>query len=273
MKKILALAASAICLSSLSQADSWTFQGAEREISSTRALKPVKIADAFTLELTLSPKAFDDAKGEGMVCSWGNGYNNGWRLVFTKAKGGYRAAFSLGHEDGKRGGVRFVGTLPTNVWTTLAVTFDGARVDLYRDGVWNATADCPHGFAPARPAQLALGGARCGISFFPFDCSRAELLPRALTADEIAARYMGSVPKSEWTASFRRRTADADLAHGRFDAAAEGYAELYREACLRASPHRAEIAFAYADALAQGGKAEEAKNVCRGIAAATDLPP
>lgn len=273
MKRKLLVTVFALGLSAAARAGAWDFHGAEREISSTRALQPVKIADRFTLEMTLSPKAFDGAKGEGMVCSWGNGYNNGWRLVFTKAKGGYRAAFSLGHEDGKRGGVRFVGTLPTNVWTTLAVTFDGARVDLYRDGVWNATADRPHGFAPARPAQLALGGARCGISFFPFDCSRAELLPRALTADEIAARYMGSVSKSEWPASFRRRTADADLAHGRFDAAAEGYAELYREACRRASPHRAEIAFAYADALAQGGKAEEAKNVCREIAAATDLPP
>lgn len=264
--------ASALCLSLFSQEYSWSFRETEQYTVSARTFPSVALKDAFTLELRLSPMAFKEAKGEGMVCSWGNGYDNGWRLVFTKARGGYRSTFSLGNEDGKRGSVRYVGVLSTNEWTTLTVTFDGAHVNLYRDGVWNATADRPNGYASARPARFVLGGARHGISFFPFDCSRVALLPRALSADEIAARYEASVPESEWTDSFRRRNADADFAAGRFAAAAEKYAVFYRDARKAATPEFSEIGFAYAEALVKSGRSGVAKAVFREIASAADLP-
>ena len=51
MKRKLLVTVFALGLSAAARAGAWDFHGAEREISSTRALQPVKIAGRFTLEL------------------------------------------------------------------------------------------------------------------------------------------------------------------------------------------------------------------------------
>ena len=118
-------------------ARAWNFSGAEQEIGATRNLDASPAPNApFSFEISLCPRSCPGARGEGMVASWGNGYNNGWRLVLSPAHGAYRVHMSLGHADGLRSGARWVGALRTNEWTTLAVTFDGRELRLYRDGAW-----------------------------------------------------------------------------------------------------------------------------------------
>ena len=252
-------------------ARAWNFSGAEQEIGATRNLDASPAPNApFSFEISLCPRSCPGARGEGMVASWGNGYNNGWRLVLSPAHGAYRVHMSLGHADGLRSGARWVGALRTNEWTTLAVTFDGRELRLYRDGAWNAVAVATNGFVRANPASLALGGARHGISFFPFAASRVAADTRAWSAEEVAARFAASVPESDWSPVFRRRMADADFAAGRFAAACSRYASLY--AAATSTPSRAEIALVYAAALDKAGRAGAARDVRRGISSSGDLP-
>lgn len=255
-------------------AQDWVFNGEDREIDSARPLGSCKEANGvFTFEMRVCPKAFEKPKGEGMVCSWGNGYNNGWRIVFRATRGGYRAAFSLGNAEGLRGGVRFSGVLPTNVWTTLSVVFDGRQVNLYRDGVPGGTLLRPQGAAKANPASLVLGGARHGISFFPFACSHVFLEGRALMSEEISSRYSLSVPEEKWNPSFVRHFAELDFQAGRIDSSVSRYRFLYESLCAKGSPARAEIAFAYAEALDKAGRKDDVKAVLSSIASAKDIPP
>jgi hypothetical protein len=262
------------CLWGAIYAQDWTFKGDEAQIDSSRSLGSHKEANGvFTFEMKVCPKAFEKPKGEGMVCSWGNGYNNGWRIVFRATRDGYRASFSLGNSDGLRGGVRFPGVLPIDVWTTLSVVFDGQEVRLYRDGTPGGTLLRPQGAAKANPATLVLGGARHGISFFPFACSHVFLEGRALTSDEIAVRYSSTVSEDKWSLSFVRHLAEQDVKEGRLDSAIKRYRRLYESLCEKGSPARAEIAFAYASVLDKVGRKDESKAVLSSIASAKDIPP
>ena len=274
MLKMAFLPVLSLCgLTARAQWREWEFAAHDRDIVSTRRIGTLdETSGAFTLEIYLCPRAHEDVRGEGMVCSWGNGYSNGWRLTLRAAQGGYTAAFSLGNDDGRRGSARFGGVLPVDVWTSLAVTFDGVRLELYRDGVKCSAASFPHGFKPARPARLDLGGARHGISFFPFLCSRLSIAPRAHTADEMADRYRLAVPRRDWSDAFVRRTADCDFRSRRFADAAAGYGALYRAARAKKSPARAETGIAYADALEKAGRVAESRGILLELAGADDLP-
>jgi hypothetical protein len=255
------------------QAEEWTYTGDDCNIDAARSLGAHNEANGvFTFEMTICPRRCESPRGEGMVCSWGNGYNNGWRIVLKAMRGGYRASFSLGNVEGLRGSHRFPGVLPTDVWTTLSVVFDGERVHLYRDGTPGGTLVRPQGAAKANPASLVLGGARHGISFFPFACSRVSLKSRPLSSEDIAIAYSSFLPEDKWSDIFVRHIANLDFEAGRFQSSAKHYARLYDNACAKKSPTRVEIGFRYAEILEKSNRKDDAKKVLSSIASAKDIP-
>ena len=271
MKKIFLIA----LLSSFLYAEEreWAFSSEECLIDSTRELGSVKsLANVFTLDFDIKVQDYKKSEGMGMVCSWGNGYDNGWRLTIRPSSGAYHAVFSLGNTEKKRRSVRFVGALSTNVVSHLTVTFDGTNVKLYRDGALNAAAQTC-GIGRAKPASFAFGGARHGIAFYPFSVSKVKISPRVKSDEEILARYEEVVKAEDRSKIYKRYKADKAMKDGKYLEAVSFYAPLYEEACLEETPRRVEVAFAYADALALAGKVDEAKEVWKKIAMSNDLPP
>ena len=251
----------------------WNFSPEKSEITRTQNLGCVKeAAGPFTFEIDITPLACQKPKGEGMVCSWGNGYDNGWRLVLKPAGTAYHASITFGNTASQRRSVRFVGLFATNELARLAVAFDGSKVALYRDGVLNAFADI-QAVAPARPASLAVGGERYGIAFYPFKVGRIKITSDVYSPETIASSYEKAVPEESWSEAYRRAKADVSFRMGDYAQAVKQYAWLYEKLCSDNSLRRAEVAFAYADALAASGKKEDAIPVLEKIAGAKDLPP
>ena len=82
------------------------------------------------------------------------------------------------------------GTIPLNVWTHVAVTFDGTNKMFYINGVLDRTVLAP-GSIPQRPEPIYIGrqGTVCNCNFFRGALDEVRIWHAVRSPDEIAANY------------------------------------------------------------------------------------
>ena len=122
---------------------------------------------------------------------------SGWRTVVLKEKPGGLAYSLYAHDNGPRwagyintGGpdiaARSSTALPLNTWSHLAVTYDGATIRVYRDGVQVGT-QAAAGPIVATTGVLRLGGNAVWPEWFTGVIDEVRVYSRPLAAAEIAA--------------------------------------------------------------------------------------
>jgi hypothetical protein len=147
----------------------------------------VNVADSGMLDFTI-----------GMTLeAWVNPTNlSNWRTVVIKETSG-GLAYALYASDGSRpavyintggGDIGLTGptALPTNTWTHLATTFDGATLRLFVDGVQVASRAAT-GALLTSASPLRIGGNAVWGEYFAGDLDEVRLYGRALSAAEIQA--------------------------------------------------------------------------------------
>jgi hypothetical protein len=150
------------------------------------------LSTGMTLEAWVNPSA-----------NAGTAPNGGWRTVIMKELGTDGLAYALYGNDGNvntarpagyihNGGVDKEATaapaLPVGVWSHIAVTYDGASIRLYVNGVLRSTAAAA-GTIAASTAPLHIGGNNVfttpGTEFFAGLIDEVRVYNRALSAGEI----------------------------------------------------------------------------------------
>jgi hypothetical protein len=120
---------------------------------------------------------------------------NAWRDVIFKGDNNYYLMATSPTSSRPTGGGRFGGpsietfgtaALPTNTWTHLAVTYDGAALRLYVNGVQVASlAQTGHLVTSANPLQI--GGDSLYGQYFQGTIDEVRIYNQALSASEIQA--------------------------------------------------------------------------------------
>ena len=119
-----------------------------------------------------------------------------WRTVIMKERTGGLAYSLYGANGASRAsgwinaggeiGVDATSALPLNTWTHLAVTYDGATMRMFVNGVQVATR-ARTGAIPASAQALRIGGNSVWSEFFQGRIDEVRIYNRALTAAEIVA--------------------------------------------------------------------------------------
>ena len=157
--------------------------GAALSFNGTSAL--VTVADAATLDLT------NGITLEAWVQPTAGG---GWRTAILKERpsGLSYALYSNDQPMGPAGYVSIAGdksvtgagTLPLNAWSHIAMTYDGANMRLYRDGV-QVGVRAQTGSTAVSNGMLRIGGNAVWGEYFAGLIDEVRVYNRALTAAEI----------------------------------------------------------------------------------------
>jgi Concanavalin A-like lectin/glucanases superfamily len=156
----------------------------------------VKVPDSLEFDLT-----------EGFTLeSWvrPESTSNEWAPILAKEMGGGKATEELAwwlYEGGEKSSVPFGGNgptagkeeeaiaedpLPVNVWSHLALTYDGFQVRLYVDGELVDCSDVPAGAPPVTEGELQIGAATDRGDHFVGRIDEVRIYNRALSAGEVA---------------------------------------------------------------------------------------
>jgi hypothetical protein len=158
------------------------------------------LTSGMTLEAWVNPSA--DA---------GVSPNGGWRTVIMKERSTVGLSYALYGNDGNSNPSRPAGyirngsdieaaagpALPVGVWTHIAVTYDGATIRLYVNGVLRSS-QASAGSIAASTAPLRIGGntvfSSPGTEYFAGLIDEVRVYNRALNAAEIAADMNTPLP-------------------------------------------------------------------------------
>ena len=140
------------------------------------------------------------------------GANGGWRTILQREVDAYFLNAATGTGTRRPGGggtfsgstnfVRGPGTLPLNVWTYVALTWDGAQLRLYVDGALVTTA-ARTGVLQSVTTPLRIGGNVPYGEFFQGRLDEIRIYNRALSVAELqadAATPVGTAPTPDGTA-------------------------------------------------------------------------
>lgn len=153
----------------------------------------------FTASFTFRWNGFLPVKkpGEwvnGMVACHRSGYYEGWRLFLHHENEG-KPVFEIGRKEGAVGLESGEG-LSTGVWHRVAVSWEHSSANpsvgtmrLFTDGVLAAQspADRPRPMVDASP--IMLGYVDFGVGALDYEVADSSIVPKALSATEIAAQY------------------------------------------------------------------------------------
>ena len=130
----------------------------------------------------------------------------GWRSVVTKeAPGGLAYALYSGNNASRPAGYLHInddiavsGTtaMVANVWTHLAVTYDGTTVRLFVNGVQVRTQSAP-GAAMTTAGVLRIGGNSVWGEYFKGLIDEVRIYNRALTVNEIQVDMTAAIPPGQ----------------------------------------------------------------------------
>jgi len=138
--------------------------------------------------------------------------NGGWRTILQREVDAYFLNAATGTGTRRPGGggtfggstnfVRAPGTLPLNVWTYVALTWDGAQLRLYVDGALVTTA-ARTGVLQSVTTPLRIGGNVPYGEFFQGRLDEIRIYNRALSVAELqadAGTPVGTAPAPDGTA-------------------------------------------------------------------------
>jgi hypothetical protein len=146
------------------------------------------LTEAFTLEAWVRPES-----------KWDK-----WAPILAKEMGGGDAADEIAwwiYEGGNDANVPSGGTeptpgdrdvavaedpLPVDVWSHVALTYDGAQVRLYVDGELEDCSPVPAGAPPITSGDLEIGGATESGDYFKGRIDEVRIYNRALSVNEVA---------------------------------------------------------------------------------------
>src|SRR5262249_34095649 len=137
------------------------------------------LTTGMTLEAWVYPSVVDSA----------------WRDVIYKGNDTYALEATSGHSSVPAGGSTFGGgwvaaygstALPVNTWTHVALTYDGATLRLYVNGVQVASL-AQGGPLPTSTYPLQIGGDNIYGQYFQGTIDEVRIYNRALSAPEIQA--------------------------------------------------------------------------------------
>src|SRR5579884_201605 len=82
-----------------------------------------------------------------------------------------------------------IGTIPTNTWTHVAVTYDGTNKQFYINGVLSGTSPCAGSLSstPSSPLYLGVQGFSCACNEFLGELAEVRLWSTVRTASQIQA--------------------------------------------------------------------------------------
>jgi hypothetical protein len=128
-----------------------------------------------------------------------------WAPILAKEMGGGKAAEELAwwlYEGGEESNVPFGGNgptagkeeeaiaedpLPVDVWSHLALTYDGFQLRLYVDGKLVDCSSVPAGAPPATEGEVQIGAVTENGDYFKGRIDEVRIYNRALTTGEVAA--------------------------------------------------------------------------------------
>jgi hypothetical protein len=123
------------------------------------------------------------------LCCWFNSANNAWRSFLDK---GWTNAWSFGQQNSKlfflNGGAVLSGTLAfsTGVWNFGVVTYDGATLRFYLNGVFDTSYNITCNFSQGNNLWI---GKNLGGGFYAGIVDEVRVYNRALPASEIQAGF------------------------------------------------------------------------------------
>ncbi len=170
------------------------------------------LTEGFTLESWVRPESA----------------SNEWAPILAKEMGGGEAAYELawwlyegaGYANQPAGGVGSApgesdeaeaeDALPVDVWSHVALTYDGARLRLYVDGELVDFSPVPAGPPPVTEGEVQIGGASELGDYFKGRIDEVRVYNRALDQAEIQGS-MGPLPIAETESSIETNDTNAVL--------------------------------------------------------------
>jgi Concanavalin A-like lectin/glucanases superfamily len=197
------------------------FHGVEGECASVPNAESLQLKEEFTIEAWVKS---NQLVGEPIVYKETEGYWSYWFGIALGKEG--RPEAWIADEEGEEWEVRAPSSIEADVWTNLAVSYDGARLRLYVDGEQVASKAAP-GATLASESPLWIGCAPPNQETFDGRIDELRLYDRALSGAEVAAdmetpiQTPRSGPVAEYSLDAGTGTLAEDLA-GENDGTIEG---------------------------------------------------
>jgi len=137
-----------------------------------------------------------DVTNRGFVCKTDLSNNYGDWLLYTASAD---PSFYINPGDETIGsGAKILNTIISNVWTTLAGTYDGVNIKIYQDGILGDTEPLVQAI-PNSAWPVIIGGYYSLSYLLPGNIDYVMIYNRALSASEIALLYNKPFCGFRWT--------------------------------------------------------------------------
>jgi hypothetical protein len=154
------------------------------------------LTEAFTLEAWVRPES-ESAEWAPILAKEMGGGKAMEELAWWLYEGGPEPNLPVGGNGPKAGGkedARAVDPLPVDVWSHLALTYDGNQVRLYVNGELVDCSDVPADAPPVTEGELQIGGATEQGNYFKGRIDEVRIYNRALSGAEVTQTMNSTFP-------------------------------------------------------------------------------